>query len=109
MNFDKAARRISNALGHTWAFLIAALAVVVWAASGPLFGFSDTWQLIINTSTTVITFLMVFVVQNTQNRDNLAIHAKLDALIAASGADDDLQRIEDQPKQDIAAKRAQAS
>jgi low affinity Fe/Cu permease len=62
------------------------LVVVVWAASGPLFGFSDTWQLIINTGTTVVTFLMVFLIQNTQNRDGAAIQAKLDELIRASAA-----------------------
>lgn len=72
---------ISTAVGSPWAFLIAALVIVVWAAIGPIFGFSDTWQLVINTATTIVTFLMVFLIQNTQNRDARAIQLKLDELI----------------------------
>lgn len=72
-------------LGHAWIFAAALVLLVLWALSGPLLGFSDTWQLIINTSTTIITFLMVFIIQNTQNRDNLAINIKLDALMEKSG------------------------
>lgn len=72
-------------LGRPWAFIVALLLVALWGVSGPLFGFSDTWQLVINTSTTVITFLMVFVIQNTQNRDNLAINIKLDELMEKHG------------------------
>jgi low affinity Fe/Cu permease len=68
-------------MGHYWAFIIATLACVVWALSGPFFGFSDTWQLVINTGTTVLTFLMVFLIQNTQNRESKAIQLKLDELI----------------------------
>jgi low affinity Fe/Cu permease len=68
-------------MGEPWAFVLSVLLVVAWAASGPLFGFSDTWQLVINTSTTVITFWMVFVIQNTQNRDTAAIKAMLVELV----------------------------
>src|SRR6185436_6538868 len=64
-----------------WAFLLALLVVIVWAATGPLFGFSEVWQLVINTGTTIITFLMVFLIQNTQNRDAKAMHLKLDELL----------------------------
>jgi low affinity Fe/Cu permease len=70
-------------VGSPWAFLTALLLVVVWGLTGPVFGYSDTWQLVINTSTTVITFLVVFIIQNTQNRDAQAIHLKLDELIRA--------------------------
>lgn len=72
-------------LGRPWTFIVALLLVAVWGISGPIFGFSDTWQLVINTGTTVITFLMVFVIQNTQNRDNLAINIKLDELMEKHG------------------------
>lgn len=71
----------SAVIGRPWVFIVALLAVVLWATSGPLLGFSDTWQLIINTSTTVITFLIVFIIQNTQNRDNMALNIKLDAIM----------------------------
>lgn len=71
----------SAAVGSPLAFIVATLAIVVWAVTGPMFHFSDTWQLVINTSTTIVTFLMVFLIQNTQNRDARAIHLKLDELI----------------------------
>ena len=74
----------SRQCGRTSTFVIACLAIVVWAITGPLFHFSDTWQLIINTGTTIITFLMVFLIQNTQNRDMSALHLKLDELIRVS-------------------------
>ena len=77
------ARRSSAILGSAWAFTGAVLVIVVWLITGPTFHFSDTWQLIINTATTVITFLMVFLIQNTQNRDAKAVHLKLDELIRA--------------------------
>jgi len=78
------ANRAAYAVGHPLAFAIALGIVMVWALTGPLFGFSDTWQLIINTGTTIITFLMVFVIQNTQNRDNHALQLKVDELIRAT-------------------------
>ncbi len=83
--FEKTFTRIANtvayASGLPLTFILCALVVVVWAVSGPVFGFSDTWQLVINTGTTIVTFLMVFLIQNTQNRDGAAIQAKLDELI----------------------------
>lgn len=81
--FRRWACRAAEALGSSWAFFAAVLTIVLWAASGPFFGFSDTWQLIINTGTTVVTFLMVFLIQNAQNRDAKALHLKLDELIHA--------------------------
>lgn len=82
--FERFAVRITRATGRPMAFVIAALFIVIWAASGPLFGFSDTWQLVINTSTTIVTFLMVFVIQHSQNKDTVALQLKLNELIAAS-------------------------
>ena len=79
--FSLFARWAARATGHPLSFLVAALVVVVWAATGPMFRFSDTWQLVINTGTTIITFLMVFLIQSTQNRDTYAIQIKLDELI----------------------------
>jgi low affinity Fe/Cu permease len=79
--FERFAAATAHAMGEPWAFVLSVLLVVAWAASGPLFGFSDTWQLVINTSTTVITFWMVFVIQNTQNRDTAAIKAMLVELV----------------------------
>ncbi len=102
------AQRASVLLGSAWAFCGAVLVIVVWLVTGPTFHFSDTWQLIINTATTVVTFLMVFLIQNTQNRDAKAMHLKLDELIrAVKGArnqlvdlenlsDDDLKKLEQQ-------------
>jgi low affinity Fe/Cu permease len=85
---DDSFRRFSHGtaelVGRSRAFLVAAGVIVVWAASGPFFRFSDTWQLVINTGTTIVTFLMVFLIQNTQNRDAQAVHLKLDELIRAS-------------------------
>ncbi|HYG79533.1 MAG TPA: low affinity iron permease family protein [Pyrinomonadaceae bacterium] len=79
--FHKIAQKVSNVVGSAWAFTAALLIIVVWAATGPIFHFSDTWQLVINTGTTIVTFLMVFLIQNTQNRDAKVIHLKLDELI----------------------------
>jgi low affinity Fe/Cu permease len=79
--FRRFAQRTSEATGSPWAFILAVAIVALWGLTGPVFGFSDTWQLVINTGTTIITFLMVFLIQNTQNRDARAIHLKLDELI----------------------------
>jgi len=81
--FASFARWIEQQLGQSTAFVLAILSVGLWAASGPFFGWSDTWQLVINTGTTIVTFLMVFVIQNTQNRDTKALQLKLDELIRA--------------------------
>ena len=83
--FGVFARKTSTVLGSAWAFVCAILIIVVWAITGPTFHYSDTWQLIINTGTTIVTFLMVFLIQNTQNRDAKAVHLKLDELIRALG------------------------
>ena len=79
--FDKAAQWTSKQSGHAHTFALAIIVVIVWAITGPLFGFSDTWQLVINTGTTIVTFLMVFLIQNTQNRDTEALQLKIDELI----------------------------
>lgn len=94
--FDKAAQWTARKTGHAATFAGAITVVVLWAAAGPLFGFSDTWQLVINTSTTIVTFLMVFLIQNTQNRDTEALHLKLDELIRVTAtARNRLMRLED--------------
>jgi low affinity Fe/Cu permease len=85
--FTQLAARTARLAGRPSAFLLCCLVVVVWALTGPLFGFADAWQLVINTGTTVVTFLMVFLIQNEQNRDTAAIHAKLDELIRSSTAE----------------------
>jgi low affinity Fe/Cu permease len=79
--FTRFTSRCAKILGHAWVFSAAVVVLVLWAASGPLLGFSDTWQLVINTGTTIVTFLMVFIIQNTQNRDTAARHLKLDAVM----------------------------
>jgi low affinity Fe/Cu permease len=102
--FGDVANRTSLAAGRASTFILAALVVVVWAVTGPLFGFSDTWQLVINTGTTIVTFLMVFLIQNSQNRDSAAIQVKLDELIRVSSARNSLVGIEhltDEELQDI--------
>lgn len=81
--FRKFAQKTSKVMGSPWAFIVALVVILMWAITGPIFDYSDTWQLVINTSTTIITFLMVFLIQNTQNRDNKAINLKLDELIKA--------------------------
>lgn len=81
--FRKFSQLVSQLVGTSWAFILAFSVILAWAITGPMFRFSDTWQLVINTGTTIITFLMVFLIQNTQNRDAKAIHLKLDELIKA--------------------------
>jgi low affinity Fe/Cu permease len=82
--FAKFSAKSSHYLGSRWAFICAIAVILVWAISGPIFHYSDTWQLVINTGTTIVTFLMVFLIQNTQNRDSHALHLKLDELIRAN-------------------------
>jgi low affinity Fe/Cu permease len=100
--FDSFARKTSMWCGKPVVFLAAVLIVVVWAITGPLFGFSDTWQLVINTGTTIVTFLMVFLIQNTQNRDSLAVQVKLaDLIIAVEGAHNKLANAEELSEEDL--------
>ncbi len=105
--FTRFARWTSFHSGRPSAFLAAFLVIVIWALTGPLFGFSDTWQLVINTGTTIVTFLMVFLIQHTQNRDSAAIHVKLDELIRAKkGARNsllDLDELSDEELEEIRA------
>lgn len=82
--FSLAARNVADVVGRPWVFGLAVITIILWAVSGPIFGFSNTWQLVINTTTTIITFLMVFLIQTTQNKDTLVIHVKLNELIAAT-------------------------
>jgi low affinity Fe/Cu permease len=79
--FNRWSRVVSGWMGSQWAFVVALAVIAVWVISGPMFHYSDTWQLVINTGTTIVTFLMVFLIQNTQNRDSRAIHLKLDEII----------------------------
>jgi low affinity Fe/Cu permease len=107
--FTRFTSRTSEILGRAWIFVIALAFLVLWASSGPLLGFSDTWQLIVNTTTTIITFLMVFIIQNTQNRDNLAINLKLDSIMKALNIDDgELLRAEDEADKKLEAQKKKA-
>jgi low affinity Fe/Cu permease len=100
--FEKASTKITSWAGSSYAFLIAFSIIVIWAISGPLFKFSDTWQLVVNTGTTVITFLMVFLIQKTQNKDSKAIQLKLNELIAAnSEASNRMVDIEDLSEEEL--------
>jgi low affinity Fe/Cu permease len=103
--FTRFTSSVAMALGHAWVFVLALVILVVWALSGPLLGFSDTWQLIINTGTTIVTFLMVFIIQNTQNRDNLALNLKLDVIMEKIGiTKDDLIAAEDKSDKSLERK-----
>jgi low affinity Fe/Cu permease len=102
--FDRFSTVVTKVTGRPAAFLTAFTIVIIWAVSGPLFGFSDTWQLVINTGTTIITFLMVFVIQQSQNKDTMAIQIKLNELIAASnGASNRIVDIEDLTEEELNA------
>jgi len=104
--FSRFAKWAAYAMGHPAAFAAAIAIVVAWSTTGPMFGFSDTWQLVINTGTTIVTFLMVFLIQNTQNRDSAAIQLKLDELIRCmQGAHNALLDIEELSQRDLDALR----
>src|SRR3954452_17377037 len=105
MGFDAFAKATSDKVGKAWAFFLAVCIVIVCAVTGPLFHYSDTWQLVINTGTTIITFLMVFLIQATQNRDALAIQAKLDELIRASAARNEFAGIDRLTEEELRALR----
>ena len=105
--FDRFAKWASRASGHPTTFAAAVLILLVWAASGPIFGFDNTWQLAINTGTTIVTFLMVFLIQNTQNRDGAAVQLKLDELIRViDGAHNGFLDLEELSDQELARIRA---
>src|SRR6201995_3335669 len=102
--FTRFARATSSTAGRPGTFILAVVVIVAWALSGPLFHYSDTWQLVINTGTTIVTFLMVFLIQNTQNRDSLAVQLKLDELIIAlKGAENHMANVEDLCDEDLEA------
>ena len=101
--FDRFSTAVTRATGSSYAFMAALAIIVLWAVTGPVFGFSDTWQLAINTGTTIVTFLMVFVIQQSQNKDTLAIHLKLNELIASdAAANNRLVDIEDLSPEELA-------
>ena len=105
--FDRFAKATSRLAGHPIAFVAAAGLIVLWIVCGPIFGFSDTWQLVINTATTIVTFLMVFLIQNSQNRDSAAIQLKLDELIRSSrGAHNGLLDLEELSESELEEFRA---
>jgi len=105
--FTDFARKAARAAGQPVVFALAAAIILLWLVTGPLFGFSDTWQLIVNTGTTIITFLMVFLIQNTQNRDAEAMHIKMDELIRAiEGAHNALLNLEDLDEKELDKIRA---
>src|SRR5476649_1032611 len=99
--FSDIAKVTSTAVGRPWGFLLAATAVILWAITGPIFNFSDTWQLVINTTSSIVTFLMVFLIQNAQNRDSAAIQVKLDELIRVSAVHNSLVGIEHLTDQEL--------
>lgn len=101
--FSKFTRSVEHAAGSPWAFVLAALSILIWAVSGPLFDFSDTWQLVINTFTTLVTFLLVFIIQASQTRDTKAIQVKLDELLRVDRqARNELINLEDKTDEEIA-------
>ncbi len=106
--FTQFAKATANTTGKPVTFVIATSIILAWAISGPLFGFSDTWQLVINTGTTIVTFLMVFLIQNTQNRDSMAVQLKLDELICAmKEANNEALDLEERDEKELAEKHVQ--
>jgi low affinity Fe/Cu permease len=102
--FRRFAARASEHVGSSWAFVLGLGVVLLWAITGPVFGYSNTWQLVINTATTIVTFLMVFLIQNTQNRETRALHLKLDELLrAVQGARTSLVNLEDCTDEELRA------
>jgi low affinity Fe/Cu permease len=104
--FSDIAKATSREVGRAWVFIIALVMIIIWAVSGPVFHYSDTWQLVINTGTTIITFLMVFLIQNSQNRDSTAIQVKLDELIRVSKARNTFIGLEDLTEEELEEARA---
>ena len=103
MIFDRFARRTEHQLGRSVTFVLACMSIVLWAVAGPFFGWSDTWQLVINTGTTIVTFLMVFVIQNAQNRDTQALQLKIDELIRVNtAARNSLMGLEEKSESEVA-------
>jgi low affinity Fe/Cu permease len=99
---ERLSQRVTEWVGSSWAFAIALLVILVWGVTGPVFRFSDTWQLVINTSTTIVTFLMVFLIQRSQNRESLAVQLKLNELVAAmKGASNRLVDVEDLTEEEL--------
>jgi low affinity Fe/Cu permease len=106
--FGRFANAVAHLSGKAATFMLAVAIVLIWAVTGPLFHFSDTWQLVINTGTTIVTFLMVFLIQNTQNRDTLALQLKLDELIIAmKGARNEMACIEDESEEELEKRQKQ--
>ena len=100
--FNKFSSRVTKVAGSVYAFIIAILVIIIWALSGPIFNYSDTWQLVINTGTTIITFLMVFIIQHSQNKDQIALQLKLDELINSSAGNNKLISVEDLSEEELA-------
>jgi len=100
--FNKFSSKVTKVTGSVYAFIIAIFVIIVWAVTGPIFKYSDTWQLVINTGTTIITFLMVFIIQHSQNKDQIALQLKLDELINSSAGNNKLISVEDLSEEELA-------